>query len=123
MFTLVRHPVHYYGVDLDQFSPDAREQAQARISTRYNLHTPFFLYIARLEHPAKNHVRLISAFNEFKTATHSNWQLVFGGSDWHGAGAIHAAMKESPFASDIHRLGFVLDEELPELYRAADVFV
>src|SRR6202000_649651 len=53
----------------------------------------------------------------------SGWQLVFGGSDWHGAEAIHAAARLSPFASDIRFLGFVADEELPDLYRAADAFV
>jgi glycosyltransferase involved in cell wall biosynthesis len=87
------------------------------------LHQPFFLYVARLEHPAKNHVRLVSAFDEFKQATRSNWQLVLGGSDWHGAEAIHAAIRQSPFARDIRRLGFVPDAALPELYRAADAFV
>src|SRR6185503_13324463 len=76
-----------------------------------------------LEHPGKNHVRLISAFNQFKSATGSDWQLVFGGSDWHGAEAIHAAARQSPFASDIRMLGFVADEQLPDLYRAAEVFV
>src|SRR5262249_47444028 len=49
--------------------------------------------------------------------------LVFGGSDWHGAEAIHAAIKHSPFAADIRCLGFVPDTELPDLYRAARTFV
>ena len=68
-------------------------------------------------------MRLISAFTEFKSATRSDWQLVFGGSDWHGAEAIHAAAKESPFASDIRLLGFVANDDLPDLYRAAGAFV
>ncbi len=105
------------------FSRPHREQAQPNSSRKYNLQSPFFLYVARLEHPAKNHVRLISAFNQFKSATGSDWLLVFGGSDWHGADAIHAAAGQSPFAADIRSLGFVADQDLPNLYRAADVFV
>jgi glycosyltransferase involved in cell wall biosynthesis len=115
--------VIHNGLEHERFFPGSREQAQAEVAQKYQLQSPFFLYIARLEHPAKNHVRLISAFNEFKSATHSDWQLVFGGSDWHGAEAIHAAAKASPFASDIRLLGFVSDNDLPNLYRAADVFV
>jgi glycosyltransferase involved in cell wall biosynthesis len=120
---LGRVQVIHNGLEHDRFYPGNREQARAEIMQRHHLRAPFFLYVARLEHPAKNHVRLISAFNEFKSATGSNWQLVFGGSDWHGAEAIHAAARQSPYASDIRALGFVANDELPNLYRAADVFV
>lgn len=116
------HVIHN-GLEHQRFFPGSREQAQAEMAHRHQLQKPFFLYIARLEHPGKNHVRLISAFNQFKSATGSDWQLVFGGSDWHGAEAIHAAAQQSPFASDIRMLGFVADEQLPDLYRAAEVFV
>lgn len=83
----------------------------------------FFLYVSRLEHPAKNHVRLIEAFSRFKEATGSDWQLVLGGSDWHGAEHIHAASAASPVAQDIRFLGFVPDAHLPDLYRTASGFV
>src|SRR5205807_1543464 len=51
------------------------------------------------------------------------WQLVFAGSDWHGAELIHHAVRHSPFAKDIFSLGFVEDNRLSALYRAADGFV
>ena len=120
---LARLHVIHNGLEHDRFFPGSREQAQAEMAARHQLHKPFFLYVARLEHPGKNHVRLISAFNQFKSTAKSGWQLVFGGSDWHGAEAIHAAARQSPFASDIRFLGFVSDQDLPNLYRAADVFV
>lgn len=87
------------------------------------LEQPYFLYISRLEHPAKNHVRLIEAFNQFKAKTGSPWLLALGGSDWHGAEHIHAAAAASPFADDIRFLGFVKDADLPDLYRSAAAFV
>src|SRR5262249_55543884 len=64
-FTIPREriAVTYNGLEHDRFFPGAREKAQAEAARQFNLHSPFFLYIARLEHPAKNHVRLISAFN------------------------------------------------------------
>jgi glycosyltransferase involved in cell wall biosynthesis len=118
-----RVTVIHNGLEHDRFFPAPREQARAEVANRFGLLGPFFLYVARLEHPAKNHVPLISAFEEFKAATRSDWQLVLGGNDWHGAEAIHAAIKRSPSAADIRCLGFVPDAQLPDLYRAADVFV
>lgn len=127
--------VHYFGVppsrvtvtllglDHERFSPGASVEAKERVAERYGVRRSFFLYLARLEHPGKNHVRLIEAFDRFKAATQSDWDLVLGGADWHGAEAIHAAADRSPFASAIHRLGFVAASDLPLLYRAADAFV
>ncbi len=118
-----RITVVHNGIDHQRFFPAPPQPAKDWMANRYGVSGEFFLYVARLEHPAKNHVRLIAAFNEFKESTRSGWQLVFGGSDWHGAPAIHAAIKHSPYRNDIHSLGFVPDAELPEIYRAADVLV
>jgi glycosyltransferase involved in cell wall biosynthesis len=118
-----RVTVIHNGLDHARFSPGSRAEARAAVAFHRGIRKPFFLYIARLEHPAKNHVRLIAAFNRFKAETKSSWHLVLGGSDWHGAAAIHEAVRRSPFARDIFRLGFVPDDEVPQWYRAADVFV
>ncbi|MEW6302840.1 MAG: glycosyltransferase family 1 protein [Verrucomicrobiota bacterium] len=115
--------VVYNGVDHTRFNPGSREEAKAAVAARHGIRDPFFLYVARLEHPAKNHVRLITAFNQFKVDTQSPWQLVLAGGDWHGAEEIHAKIKESPFSSEIHCVGFVAEPDLPMLYRAADIFV
>ena len=111
------------GLDHGRFSPGSREAAKAFASERSGLREPFFLYVARLEHPAKNHLRLIDAFNRFKAETKSGWQLVLGGADWHGAETIHAFIGQSPFRRDIHACGFIPDDMLPTWYRAADVLV
>lgn len=115
--------VIHNGVDHARFFPGPPQEAKARVAQQYKVCRPFFLYVARLEHPGKNHVRLIEAFNRFKAQTKSDWALVLGGSDWHGADRIHWAVQQSPFTRDIHRLGFVPGADLPMWYRAADVFV
>jgi glycosyltransferase involved in cell wall biosynthesis len=107
------------GIDHTRFNPGNADAAKAYANQRWGLDQPFFLYVSRLEHPAKNHVRLIEAFNWFKKLTGSDWQLVLAGSDWHGAQHIHAAIKASPHVGDIRTLGFVEDAVLPDLYRAA----
>jgi glycosyltransferase involved in cell wall biosynthesis len=115
--------VIHNGLDHTRFAPDSSEAETRFVLRKYGLRQPFFLYVARLEHPGKNHVRLVEAFDRFKAETRSEWQLVFGGSDWHGAPSIRAAIGHSPFSSDIHCLGFVEHDALAMLYRAASVFV
>jgi glycosyltransferase involved in cell wall biosynthesis len=118
-----RLTVIHNGVQHDRFFPADPARARDWAARRHGLDRPFFLYVARLEHPAKNHVRLIAAFERFKSATGSDWQLAFAGSDWHGAREIHSAIQQSPCAPDIRSLGFVPDADLPDLYRAAGAFV
>ncbi|MHB8524063.1 MAG: glycosyltransferase family 4 protein [Limisphaerales bacterium] len=118
-----RITVIHNGVDHERFCPGSPEEARAIIARQRGLRHPFFLYVARLEHPGKNHERLIAAFNGFKAETQSSWELVLAGSDWHGAEVVHSRIRESPFNRAIHPLGFVPDAELPTLFRAAGVFV
>lgn len=118
-----RMRVIHNGLDHERFRPGPPEVAQALARGRFGLDRPYLLYISRLEHPAKNHVRLIQAFERFKERTGSPCLLALGGSDWHGAEAIHAAAKASPIAADIRFLGFIADADLPDLYRAAHAFV
>ena len=116
------HVIHN-GIDHDRFFPGDVDAARAWTTEKHQLTAPYFLYVSRLEHPGKNHVRLIEAFVEFKKATGSNWQLALGGGDWHGCEAIKSAAAASPFANDIRFLGFVPDADLPNLYRAARCMV
>ena len=118
-----RVQVVWNGIDHRRFSPGDVAAAKKSAVEKWKLDRPFFLFVSRLEHPGKNHVRLIEAFNRFKSQTKSDWLLALGGSDWHGSEAIYAAAKSSPFAADIRFLGFVSDAALPELYHATDVFI
>jgi glycosyltransferase involved in cell wall biosynthesis len=111
------------GVDHARFRPGSQAEARAAVCEPVGIQGPFFLYVARLEHPGKNHSRLIHAFSRFKASTGSPWKMVFAGGDWHGAEVIRGLVRESPYRDDIRILGFVPSEDLPNWYRAADVFV
>jgi glycosyltransferase involved in cell wall biosynthesis len=111
------------GLDHAQFRPGSQAGARQSVCAPLGIAGPFFLYVARLEHPGKNHSGLIEAFNRFKAATGSPWRLVLAGGDWHGAPAIREMVRASPFARDISVIGFVPSADLPDWYRAADVFV
>ena len=70
------------------------------------------LYISRLEHPGKNHVRLIEAYGALDPETARKHPLVLAGADWKDADAIHAAASASPNAAHIRFTGFVDDVEV-----------
>ena len=82
----------------------------------------YILYISRLEHPAKNQVRLIEAYEKLPSELSSRYALVLGGADWHGAGAIHERASSSPLAGRIHLAGFIADADIEEAYRGAAVY-
>jgi glycosyltransferase involved in cell wall biosynthesis len=80
----------YNGLDHGRFALGDRTQAKAEVAGRWKIDRPFFLYVSCIAHSQKNHVRLIEAFNRFRTGSNMNWQLVFVGSDWPGSKVVHA---------------------------------
>lgn len=65
------------------------------------------LYISRIEHPGKNHARLIEAYGKLPRATAEAHPLVLAGADWKDAEAVKAAAAASPHADLIRFTGFV----------------
>ena len=110
------------GIDHQMFRPPAAE-AVAAFRQRKDLAQPFFLYVARLEHPAKNHLRLIRAFEALVQSGTFSGQLVLPGAPWHGAPIIQRAVAESPCRERIRLEGFVDNAELPLWYAAAEALV
>jgi len=115
--------VVYNGADLKRFITRDRTAARAVVSEELGLPDDFLLYLARLEHPGKNHVRLLEAFDRLKRETGLPHKLVLVGSRWNGAELIEAKVKELGLEKDVIFPGFVPNETLPALYAAADALV
>jgi glycosyltransferase involved in cell wall biosynthesis len=79
--------------------------------------------VSRIEHPGKNHARLIEAFNRLKARTGTPHQLLLIGSPWSRAEEVYEVAAKSPYAKDINFVGFAEGADLPAFYSAADVFV
>ncbi|HEY5621846.1 MAG TPA: glycosyltransferase family 1 protein [Pontiella sp.] len=118
-----RISVIYSGIDHDLFRPVSPADARRHLHEQYGMEKPFLLYVSRIEHPAKNHVRLIEAFERFKLENDSAHQLVLAGADWHGAQAVKARAAASPVKDDIRFPGFVPAGSLPALYSGCDLMV
>ncbi len=115
--------VIYSGINSDLFQPVPADEAQEKLQMLHGLEKPFFVYVSRLEHPAKNHIRLIEAFEQFKLDNDSAHQLVLAGADWNGAELIKNRAAESPVKDDIIFPGFVPSKSLPLLYSGCDLMI
>jgi len=125
-FGLARTAIHvvWNGLDHAHFRPPDPARVAGFLHHQVRQRAPYFLYLARLEHPAKNHVRLITAFEQFAAAhPHYHHDLLLGGADWHGAAHIHARITASPLRNRIRALGFVDQADLPCWYAGATAMV
>jgi glycosyltransferase involved in cell wall biosynthesis len=86
-----------------------------------NLEAPYFLYPSRLEHPGKNHLRLLSAYAA--SSARSSHQLVLVGADWGAEGLIRAEIQRLGLADRVRLLGYVAEELLPALMSGADAVI
>jgi glycosyltransferase involved in cell wall biosynthesis len=119
-----RLEVVWNGIDHAAYFPRPLAETRQAVAEKFGQDAPYFLYLARLEHPAKNHVRLIEAFERFVAAhPEREEELVFGGADWHGSEVIHARVSSSPCRRRMRNLGFVAGSDLPLWYGAAMAMV
>jgi glycosyltransferase involved in cell wall biosynthesis len=113
--------VIYNGVDTD-FFPRNRSVCRERLG-KYTLPEEFILYVARLEHPGKNHVRLLQAFKKLKENTHLPHKLVLAGARSFRHTVIFETIKKLQLEKVVFFTGYFPDEDLPLLYNLADLFV
>jgi glycosyltransferase involved in cell wall biosynthesis len=111
----------YNGV-ASRFCPgDSKETARERVSQTYGLDTPYIFFLGTLE-PRKNAEGLIQAFHRLYQEGLTDLTLVLAG----GKGWLYDTIFETVATLDIEDrvrfLDHVPDEDLPDLYRAAQVF-
>lgn len=115
--------VVYSGIDKTTFYPYPKKEASEKLKIKYGLSNPFIVYVSRIEHPAKNHMNLIKAFELFKKVNSSNVQLVLAGADWNGAHVVKEYALKSQNRNEIHFLGFVPTDDIVRLYSACELMV
>jgi len=95
---------------------------RAQLST-LNSQLSTILYISRIEHPGKNHLRLIEAYSRLPRPLAEAHPLVIAGADWKDAEVVHDAAAKSPHADLIRFTGFVASEDMPRLWDEAGFYV
>ena len=94
--------------------------ASTRLTTP-NAKPSSLLYISRIEHPGKNHLRLIEAYGRLPRTLAEAHPLVIAGADWKDAEVVHEAAAKSPYAGLIRFTGFV--EDIEALWKEAGFYV
>lgn len=104
---------------------DARLYHLAPKSRNYplDLQKDYFLYIARIEHPGKNHLRLVQAYEKLPTDIKNKYDLVLAGKAWSGSEQVFDYINKSPDKAHIHLPGFVSANILVQLYRHSSLYL
>jgi glycosyltransferase involved in cell wall biosynthesis len=111
------------GVDHSLFYPRRRTDESVVLIQPFSFRRPYILYVSRIDHPVKNHIKLIEAFGIFKDRTHYPHRLVLAGRDGNRADKVKDAAAASKYRNDIFFTGHFPTTSLPELYAGADFVV
>ncbi|MEL7251332.1 MAG: glycosyltransferase family 1 protein [Bacteroidota bacterium] len=117
-----------YGIGLDQiqvacnaahpaFVPLSDDEKQ-KVKERYADGQDYFFYLGAL-HPRKNIIGLMQAFDLFKAQSGTAVKLLIGGRFAWQSGGIREAYEQITAKDDIEFLGYISDEDLPQLTAAA----
>jgi len=114
--------VSYNGYDRSLYQSNAPDNLDD-ILDLYSLNKGYLFYVSRIEHPGKNHIKLIEAFEALPNTLTANSQLVFAGGDWNRADEVKKYIQSSPKSDKIKLLGYVPIDHLPALYHGAKASV
>ena len=81
------------------------------------------LYISRIEHPGKNHLNLLKAFELLPEALRKEYTLVMPGASWNGAETVFEYAENSPCKEQFKFTGFVDFAKIPELYAQSSMYI
>lgn len=101
----------------DKFAPDT-----GIIREKIGIKGKYILYISRIEHPGKNHLNLMKAYEMLPPKLRDEYNLVLAGSSWSGAEKVIEYAEKSSVRDRIIFTGFVEYGDLPQLYRCASLY-
>ena len=85
------------------------------------LEGPYLLYLSRLEHPGKNHLRLLQAYAE-SPVRHTH-RLALVGPDWGAGHRIQLEIQRLNLEDRVRIVGYVGDEHVPGLISEATAVI
>jgi exopolysaccharide biosynthesis WecB/TagA/CpsF family protein len=116
-----RITVNHNGYDKERFNSSPLDSSE--ILKKYNIKKKYILYISRIEHPGKNHLNLIKAYERLPQKIQAEYDLVLGGSFWTGSEAVTDYAEKSDLSENIKFIGFVQHDDLVSLYHGTDLYI
>jgi glycosyltransferase involved in cell wall biosynthesis len=114
--------VIYCGVDQKKFQKMNRDMAE-KILKKKGLPIKFLLYAGTIDHPGKNAMGVIKAFEILKENKEYTGSLILAGMPGANYQIVKDYADNSKYSANIHFTGYVTDQELIALYSLCDVFI
>lgn len=111
------------GCDLKRLRNTNPAAGTDRLKEHYGIEGTFMLYVSTLDHPRKNHCRLVRAYARLKERRPDLPELIFVGKAFFEDHVILAEIRKLSLGKHIRLLGFVPDEDLAALYSQAEIFI
>jgi glycosyltransferase involved in cell wall biosynthesis len=108
---VVYNGIHSFFRPLDDFSKE-------NVRRKFSYGKPYFLFVGSM-HPRKNLVRLIRAFDRFKSDSESDVKLLLAGPGFWGMKDLHQAVESAKHKADVICTERLDDDELARVTAAA----
>lgn len=112
--------VNYNGYEPDKLKTNVSE---AELRQVFKLCRPYILYNSRIEHPLKNHMHLVKAFELLPEEIREQYDLVCIGIDANGSEIIHDYVRNSPAKKNIRFTGYVDNRFIGAFYKYANLYI
>lgn len=111
----------YNGVDRTLFSKMKSEKARKILEAK-NWGSPFILFVGTIDHPGRNLINLVKAYETLRQMDGYRGKLILTGRDGKGAEIVKEYIGNSQYKNDIIVTGYITDDELLAFYSCCDVF-
>lgn len=111
----------YCGVDREKFRRVGLNICE-RIFAEKNWPHKFILYAGTIDHPGKNVMSVVKAYEALRKNGEYNGGLILAGMPGSGYEIVENHIQQSDYRNEIFLTGYVTDEELVSLYSSCDVF-
>ncbi|OGY78995.1 MAG: hypothetical protein A3B74_03860 [Candidatus Kerfeldbacteria bacterium RIFCSPHIGHO2_02_FULL_42_14] len=112
----------YISYDERRYHPVRDQQKIADVLHKYHVQQPYVLFVASLEEK-KNVLRLIEAWHSIRQESRFPHTLVLAGKPGFGYERIRRSIDAFGLTSSVHETGYIVEEDLPTLMSAADVYI
>lgn len=111
----------YNGIDRSFFKRMDENEAK-KILKKRGWKPPFVVYVGTIDHPGRNLIRLIQAFENLLEKGKFKGSILLGGRPGKGYEVVEEYVKKSPYSSQIILTGYISDEELLAMYSLCSTF-
>jgi len=94
-----------------------------KIKEKFYIKNDYFLYVSQINHPSKNHLNLIKAFEKLYNEKDFKYDLVLVGTPAYNAEIVLDYLNKTQYKNRIHYLGYLSNEDLYSIYECCSFYI